>query len=415
MCSRGAETLDQLLAGSGGHDEEVLALVDLRDRVEAALVERVGAFDASEGWAADGAYSFACWLRARSDVSRAESLQLGRFARTLRSMPATEAAVADGKLSVVKARLLAGVINDRTRERFDEQETFLVEQIQGLDVDGTAVALRYWKRLADRDGPDPGDLTRNRASMTIGLDDRWHLDADLDPVSGALVNAVLQAIVDRMHQEGRFNDLGDRATASRRKADALVEMARRSTGADPEQAGVHPDVVVVVPLGRLLEDDPDPLAPPPELVGTGPIDLDDVYRLALLGTVSTLVTDANGRPLNLGRKQRLATGDQWIALRLRDGGCVIPGCDRPAEWCQAHHLAWWDRDGGPTDLANLCLVCTAHHHLIHDHHWALVPQADGTWHLNRPDGTTVDQPRYPGHRRHRQEPDHPAEPADPSG
>jgi len=101
------EALDKLLAGVGGHDEEVLALIDLRDRVDAALVERVGAFDASEGWAADGAYSFACWLRARSDVSRAESLQLGRFARTLRSMPATEAAVAEGKLSVAKAVLEA--------------------------------------------------------------------------------------------------------------------------------------------------------------------------------------------------------------------------------------------------------------------------------------------------------------------
>jgi len=177
MCSSATAALEGVLATAGGPDDEVLALVELRDRVEAALVDRVGAFDASEGWAADGAYSFACWLRARADVSRSESLQLGRFARTLRSMPATEAAVAEGKLSVAKARLLAGVINDRTRERFDEQESFLVEQIQGLDVDGTAVALRYWKRLADKDGPDPGDLTRNRASMSIGLDDRWHLAA----------------------------------------------------------------------------------------------------------------------------------------------------------------------------------------------------------------------------------------------
>jgi len=220
-------------------------------------------------------------------------------------------------------------------------------------------------------------------------------------VSGALVNSVLNAIVDRMHQEGRFEDLGDRATAGRRKADAIVEMARRSTGAGPDQSAVHPDIVVVVPVGRLLEDEPDPFAPPPELVGTGPIDLNDVLRLALLGTVSTMITDAEGRPLKLGREQRLATADQWIALRIRDRGCVVPGCDRPGEWCQAHHLDWWDRDRGLTDLANLCLVCSAHHHLIHDQHWTLLPQLDGSWQLTRPDGTTVDPPRYPGHQRPR--------------
>ena len=111
MCSTLTTALEEVLCSLGGADEEILALVDMRDRVEAALVERVAVFDATEGWAADGAYSFPCWLRARADVSRGESLQLGRFARTLRSMPATEAAVEAGKMSVAKARLLAGVIN----------------------------------------------------------------------------------------------------------------------------------------------------------------------------------------------------------------------------------------------------------------------------------------------------------------
>ena len=87
---------------------------------------------------------------------------------------------------------------------------------------------------------------------------------------------------------------------------------------------------------RLHENEPDPFQPPAEIVGAGPITLHDVIRLALLGTVSTLSLDTQGRPLHLGRKQRLATADQWIDLRVRDRGCVAPGCDRPAEWCQAH-------------------------------------------------------------------------------
>ncbi len=115
MCSTATAAVEAVLAEAFGANGEILALVDLADRVRAALVERVGAFDAAEGWALDGEYSFACWLGARTDFIRAESRQLGRLARTLRTMPATEAAVHDGTLSVAKARLLAGVINERPR------------------------------------------------------------------------------------------------------------------------------------------------------------------------------------------------------------------------------------------------------------------------------------------------------------
>ncbi len=133
------------------------------------------------------------------------------------------------------------------------------------------------------------------------------------------------------------------------------------------------------------------------IVGAGPVCLNDVLRLAMISTVSTLTVDDHGRPLNLGRKQRLASHAQWIALTIRDHGCVTPGCDRPATWCQAHHLRWWERDAGATDLENLALVCSYHHHLIHDAGWKLTPRADASWQLTRPDGTDVEAPRYATH------------------
>ena len=69
MCSTPTASVEAVLAGVFGADGEILALVELADRVQAALVERVGAFDAAEGWAADGEYSFACWLAAPLSVS----------------------------------------------------------------------------------------------------------------------------------------------------------------------------------------------------------------------------------------------------------------------------------------------------------------------------------------------------------
>ena len=52
---------------------------------------------------------------------------------------------------------------------------------------------------------------------------------------------------------------------------------------------------------------------------------------------------------------------------------MFPGCLRPPSHCQAHHLKFWTRDQGPTDIDNLALVCAFHHWLIHDKHWTLQP------------------------------------------
>jgi len=103
-----------------------------------------------------------------------------------------------------------------------------------------------------------------------------------------------------------------------------------------------------------------------------------VLRLAVIGTVSTLTVDDLDRPLNLGRKQRLASQAQWIALTIRDNGCVTPGCEAPP-------------------ILRMALVCSFHHHLIHDAGWKLTARPDATWHLTRPDGTDVEEPRYSTH------------------
>jgi hypothetical protein len=101
---------------------------------------------------------------------------------------------------------------------------------------------------------------------------------------------------------------------------------------------------------------------------------------------------APSQPLELGRTTRVVTPTQRLAVAVRDGGCVVPGCDRPLAWCEAHHLGHW-LEGGPTDLANLVLVCRAHHRAVHE----------GGWHLQRePDGRLT---AAPPHRRPRRPPD----------
>jgi hypothetical protein len=396
MCSTVDDALGSVLARVGDRGEEILALLAVIDRAQALLVERVGQFDAAQEHTADGAYSAACWMRARSDLSRGDSLQLVTLARRLRTMPQTARAVTNGKLSVTKAALLAGVINDRTRTAFDDQEQMLVDEVQGLSVDEAKTQLDHWKRTVDTDGPDPSDPERNRASMHVEFNGRWRLEADLDPVNGPILKSVLQAIQDKLHHDGRFNHLtGAANTAARRMAEALLELA------NPNRGTVHPDVIVTIPASTILTERVNPFDPP-TVIDSGPIRYDDAIRFAFLGTLSLLTIDDQGRPLNLGRKVRLATGDQWIAGAIWHRGCVIPGCDRPAAWCHAHHHTYWSH-GGTTDLANLPFVCTHHHHLIHNKHYTLRKPDNHTWQLTRPDGTPVEPVRYPG-RHHRSRP-----------
>src|SRR5258708_3112902 len=57
------------------------------------------------------------------------------------------------------------------------------------------------------------------------------------------------------------------------------------------------------------------------------------------------------------------------AIEPRDRGCTAPGCDRPADWCDIHHVWHWE-DGGPTSYDNGRMLCRHHHIQEHrnDHH-----------------------------------------------
>jgi hypothetical protein len=83
-----------------------------------------------------------------------------------------------------------------------------------------------------------------------------------------------------------------------------------------------------------------------------------------------LILGADGQVLNLGREIRLFQPAQRLAIGIRDGGCVFPGCTAPPAWCEVHHVTEYSL-GGPTDTANGALLCSFHHHVIHNSDWEL--------------------------------------------
>ena len=99
-------------------------------------------------------------------------------------------------------------------------------------------------------------------------------------------------------------------------------------------------------------------------------------------------------PLAVGRTSRTATPAQRRALAVRDGGCIIPGCQIPAENCQSHHVQDWAA-GGPTDIDNLALLCWTHHRQVDLDMWTIDPAEPGARVAEPPPGAPPGTP-WPG-------------------
>jgi len=103
--------------------------------------------------------------------------------------------------------------------------------------------------------------------------------------------------------------------------------------------------------------------------------------------ISFLATDEAGAVLNLGRTKRLASDDHRKAAKTRDGGCTFPGCDRPGNWCDCHHVDPYN-EGGSTNITHLACLCRFHHGVTHRRGWSMFATDDQWFFWCTPNGDT---------------------------
>ncbi|WP_457948584.1 DUF222 domain-containing protein [Pseudarthrobacter sp. alpha12b] len=108
---------------------------------------------------------------------------------------------------------------------------------------------------------------------------------------------------------------------------------------------------------------------------TGPVAATTLRKIACDADIIPALLGTRGEILDLGRKTRLFTPAQRLALTTRDQGCAFPNCTIPAPWCEAHHITYWSH-GGPTTTSNGVLLCSHHHHLIHKEQWTITTTHD---------------------------------------
>jgi hypothetical protein len=118
------------------------------------------------------------------------------------------------------------------------------------------------------------------------------------------------------------------------------------------------------------------------------LSMDTIERLACDCTISRIVLDQEGMPVDIGRTSHNPTAAQRRALYARDHHCRFPGCRRRAQHTDAHHIKMWT-EGGRTDLDNMLLLCWRHHRLVHTNGWNVQLDRDGYAHWTKPDGTKL--------------------------
>jgi len=220
---------------------------------------------------------------------------------------------------------------------------------------------------------------RRRASISEQGDGMFHLFAQLDPLTGAKVQAALIAKSDQLF---RSEDPKDRPTPPQRFADALAELVCTSDG-----AGAPPGVELLV----LADYDQvhDAITNARLADGTR---LTEAETLAIACDAKILPGIFNkhtGNPL-LGRSQRKVSPRHRKRLVARDGGCI--GCGASEKICEVHHLDHWAH-GGETTLENTCLLCWRCHHIrVHLHGEEITRRPGGRLTLGPPTDASDTEP-----------------------
>jgi hypothetical protein len=345
--------------------ESVVELHRCLARLEAATTRATAAFDAGGEWAADGARTAAAWVAARCQLPSSSARRRVRLGRALRHLPATEAAWLAGAVGEAQVAALARARTPATEEAMARDEEMLVSEAERLRFESFARVLAYWSQVADPDGVEADaerELDSRRVHLSQSFGRSWFLDGLLDPISGAVVDNALRRIEQELFEadwaEARER-LGDAAgvadlgrTAAQRRADALVEMARRA-GAVPEGAR-RPEPLFTVLVGyetfagRTCQLANGTVVSPGSLVPW----LDQAW-------VERVVFDSASRVVDVGQARRAFTGATRRAVEVRDQQCFHPLCDEPAERCEVDHVEPWAA-GGATVMANGRAAC-AHH------------------------------------------------------
>ncbi len=343
-------------------------------------------------WADQGAKTPGQWLAWRLGMAPSTAREHVRVGLALRGLPEVRQRFLEGTLSYSKVRAITRVADEASEEL-----------LLGLADASTAADLermvRRARTCARSEGMEPDPLACQ--DPTDGVDANARVeDVQLVRLDGGVVEVRVRldeadgqralAQLSWLADEGEGIDRSIPVGA--RRAMALLAAVGAAAASGPRDgSGEDRDRLVVE--ARIVEAVPDPTGGPgasaeaplarsrrlvPRVNGRRPVmSARTLERLACTASLTTVVTDESGRPLDIGRSRRAPTASQRRQLVRRDGGCRFPAC-QTVVGLHAHHAVEWS-DDGPTDLDNLVLLCHFHHRFVHSAAWKVVPRGGGSF------------------------------------
>lgn len=307
----------------------------------------------------DGFDSTEDWVTTFLGIGYMNACAFLEAARSLRDLPHTRRAYADGKITYDHVRALVKVAGE-----YSEQD--LLQHVIGRSV---ADAWRITRSILEVSREDS-----NQAKKDRWVETRWDFDnrclllfGKFPEEMGARVENALDALAEQLPDEP-----DKKVAKSVKRADALVALAASRLSELPDRANV------VVHIDHTALVDNHGVA----ILGNGVTTSPETARqMACDASIEAVVVDGNGEPVGVGRRKRSTPGWLRRLVLQRDKTCRFGNC-RAHKHLIPHHKVHW-ADGGPTDLGNLVMFCSFHHDLIHANKWKVVGDAPRVW-IERP-------------------------------
>lgn len=323
------------------------------DRLTLAHAQIVTAADRAGVWAGSGARNMADWLALQTKTSYGDANDRMRLGDAADSVPELADAVASGELSAKSATALHPAIKEAAH---GADTAALVQKAKGSTPREAAAACEKF-REDNRAKPETPEEAEDRRYKRRGI-------RSGRPDDGMVTSTVVLPVVEHRkfinavsHVAGTPCE-GDQRTTEQRLADGLTLLCDAYAKGDVNGGRERPTILLVIDADAMTGDNDGDA----HTANADRIPAHIARRMAENAHLQRVLR-VGSQIIDLGRTARLASESQYRALVVRDQGCRWPGCHIPPAWCEIDHLVPFP--AGPTDLANLVMWCSHHHHEKH--------------------------------------------------
>ncbi|HEU4867778.1 MAG TPA: DUF222 domain-containing protein, partial [Actinomycetota bacterium] len=338
------------------------------------LVERLGAAgkaltglraaETNAWW--DGHRSPAHYVAHKSKCSVGRAVDIMDTAELMRRLPETEKAFRKGQLSEQQA---IEVVSAAAMDVTTQEELLQIAELESL-AELHRQASRVRAVAMDAEQKRIRAHQRRRLTHWTDVEGVFHLDGRMTPESGAVVMACLQPFLQEITRKAAKDRVKESASAH--MADALVAMAEKSRCLPPDAFRPGPSALVHLRLDlAALERGHLEKGEICEVPGIGPLSLQAARELlgdskqVIIGFEDEDIRTVKGVGHSIPDKLRRAVYERC------DFKCVVPGCNTCHDRLEIDHITGV-KEGGPTQLYNLGLLCHYHHRLKTFHGYRLL-------------------------------------------